>query len=332
MKDVAERAGVSVATVSRVVNQNGYVSAELQERVQSVMHALRYHPSALARSLRRRETLTIGLQLPELDHPFFSRLAFIISKILFEHGYRMLIASSEENAAQERQTIDMMVSQRVDGAIVVPVSGSQNVRLFVEQNVPIVLLDRDVPGLLAHRVFTDNHHGGFVAAQHVLAQGHRDVTIISPPEMVTSLNQRIEGVREACAAFGITPELIRLPAGAKHDSYEQGRQVAHQLLQRNARPTAVLALNDVIAVSAMRAAYDLGLNVPSDLSVVGYDDIPLARQVQPALTTMAQPVDAMGQQAVEILLHVLNEPEVALQSCTLQSTLVVRESTQLPSR
>lgn len=329
MKEVANRAGVSVATVSRVVNQTGYVRAALKTRVHDAMRDLRYHPSALARSLRRQETLSVGLLLPHLDQPFFSRVAMTIVHTLFEQNYRTLVCSSEGDPTQEAAYIDMLIRQRVDGVIVVPTGLSQGLRVLIEQGLPIVLLDRDVPTLHVNKVFCNHRQGGYLAARHLLDLGHKRIAIVGGDEVTSSVTGRIEGASEALKEKGLSAQIHLEHVESDADSYSQGYEITKNVLKSaRGRPTAIFALTDVVAVGAMRAARDRGLSVPDDLSVIGFDDIPLARQCIPALTTIAQPTDEMGHRAAEILLASLGNRDVPVTETVLETRLIVRESTR----
>jgi LacI family transcriptional regulator len=328
MKEVADRAGVSVATVSRVINHSGYVRLELQEKVETAMREMRYRPSALARSLRRQETLTVGLLLPQLDQPFFSRLAYTVVQALFTQNYHTLVCSSEEDQLHEDISVDMLIRQRVDGVIATPIgSTGQAIRALLDQNVPVVILDRDLPHFEVNKVFSDHRQGGRLAAQHLLENGHRDILIISPPDDAASVVERIAGAMEVFAAHGVQPEILRAGLDERGDYYMRGYAFAKQIFESGRRPTAVFALMDVMAVGVLRAAAELGLRVPQDLSVIGFDDIPLARQSVPALTTIRQPTDNMAKVAVETLMAVLADRDRPPQTHILPTQLIVREST-----
>lgn len=329
MKEVATRAGVSVATVSRVINQTGFVRAALQTRVHDAMRDLRYHPSALARSLRRQETLTVGLLLPHLDQPFFGRVALTIVHTLFEQNYRTLVCSSEGSAAQESAYIDMLIRQRVDGVIVVPTGLSQGLLSIIEQGMPIVLLDRDVPTLHVNKVFCNHRQGGYLAARHLLDLGHKRIAIIGGDDVTSSVEGRVGGASKALDEVGLTAKIHLEHVESDADSYSQGYEITRKVLKSaRSRPTAIFALTDVVAVGAMRAARDRGMSVPDDLSVIGFDDIPLARQCIPALTTIAQPTDEMGHRATEVLLASLGNRDLQVTETILETRLIVRESTK----
>jgi LacI family transcriptional regulator, galactose operon repressor len=332
IKEVAERARVSVATVSRVVNNSGYVSADLRERVEEAMYALHYKPSALARSLRRQETHTIGVLVPELNQPFFSTLTFALEKTLFASDYRTLICSSEEDTLKEAAYIDILLRQRVDGVVLVPTGRSaENVNRMLQARIPVVLIDRDLPGLPINRVLTDNHGGAYAGIQHLLGLGHRQIALIGGPPHSQAMQARTEGAAQAFQEAGIEIDPNMVVIDSRYE-FDIGYRAAIRLMKYAQPPTAIFALTDVIAVGVLHAAAELGLRLPDDLSVMGFDDIPLAAYVIPELTTVAQPIYEMGQTAVEILMRQLGNANSSLETVTLDTKLVVRKSTAPPRK
>ncbi len=329
IKQVARLAEVSVATVSRVINESGYVSPELRERVLAAMRELNYQPNAPARSLRRQETRTVGVLVPQLDHPFFSALSFAIEKTLSANDYYTFMCSAEESHAQESRYIKMMLRQRVDGIILVPTTHSkESVELALEQSIPIVIADRDLPDLAlpVNRVLVDNFQGGYLGVQHLLQLGHRRIGLIGSPLHSEPIGKRIRGALKAFSEWGIEHNPALLITGDQQQ-FEMGYLGAKQLLQQMPRPTAIFALTDVMAIGVMHAAYEYGMVLPGDLSVVGFDDIPLASYVVPALTTIAQPIYVMGETAARILLRHMQDNNQPVETIKLEARLVVRNST-----
>lgn len=327
MKRVAERAGVSIATVSRVVNKSGFVALPLQKVVMEAMEALSYQPSAVARGLRTRETRSIGVLVPQLSQPFFSLLAYAIERTLFRHGYRAFLCSAEEDAAEESAYLDMLLSQRVDGLILVPTGQSMaNVQRVLQANVCVVLVDRDLPMLKIDRVLSDNFAGAYKLTRHLIDLGHRRIGIISSPQHSGSIAQRIAGINHALLEAGVQQEQ-HLFVERGLEQFQLGFTVAQQFLQSSRPPTAVIALTDVIAVGALHAAWKAGLSLPQDLSVTGFDDIPLARYTIPELTTATQPVFEMGKQAALRLLRRIQKPDLKVRRTLLPIGLVIRGST-----
>lgn len=330
MKEVAARAHVSVATVSRVVNKTGYVSPDLEVRVYHAMRELKYQPSALARSLRRQETLTVGLMVPQVDLPFFGILAFAIEKALFAQHYRALICSTEEDTQKENVYIEMLIRQRVDGVIMVPTGQStEALEQLIESGVPVVLVDRDLAIDGVSKVLVNNYSGGYAGMKHLIELGHRRISLIGAPAISQSIIQRAAGARQALHEAGLEPagEYYQ-PSVA--DQYTFGREGCAALMQSPERPTAIFALTDVAAVGVIHAADQLGLRVPHDLSVMGFDNIPMAQFILPALTTVAQPIHTIGEAAATSVLRLMQNRTLPPESHVLDTRLIVRQSTAAP--
>ena len=327
IKQVAERAGVSVATVSRVLNNSGFVSPELRQRVVDAMHELHYQINAPARSLRRQETHTVGVLVPQLDHPFFSALSFAIEQTLSAESYHVFICSAEESSAKEEDYTKMMLRQRVDGVIIGPTGYNKaNLTKLVNQNIPVVLVDRDLPELEVSRVVINNVRGGYDGAQHLLALGHKRISVIGAHEHSGAMERRANGILQAFSerGNGCKPDLVF----THHlQQFEEGYTTALHLLQQHPRPTAIYALNDVLAIGVLKAAAELHLRVPDDLSIVGFDDIDMASYVVPALTTVAQPIYDMGKTAAQILLRQMNGTDQPIETVRFDTQLIVRDST-----
>ena len=307
MKEVASRAGVSTATVSRVINQNGYVAPALQEKVRRTMEVVNYQPSALARGLRRQETRCVGVLVPKISQPFFSQLAYAIEQALFKKGYRTFLCSAEENPAKEAAYVEMLLRQRAGGVIVVPTGRSlANVERLLRSNVSVVLVDRDLPDLQIDRVLSDNVQGAYQIANHLLSLGHQRIAIVGAEPHSESIARRLSGVRQALSEAGISPTSEHL-ATDTGEQFEVGLVTVQRLMRRHNPPTALIALTDMLAVGAIHGAWQAGLQVPADLSVTGFDDIPLASYIWPELTTVVQPITQMGERAVDRLLQLLEE-------------------------
>ena len=294
------------------------------------MQRLDYKPSALARSLRRQESHTVGLLIPQLNHPFFSALISAAEKTLFAGDYRALICSSEEDAEKEAAYIDILLRQRVDGVIIVPTGTSvENVKRLQRAHIPLVLIDRDMPALSINRVLGNNYTGAYQGAEHLLKLGHRRIALISGIRHRPVFQERFDGIQQAFHDYDVefNPDLMRLGASPE---FEVGYELARDLLRLPHPPTAIFALTDVIAVGVLHAAAEVNLSLPESLSVIGFDDIPLAKFVIPALTTIAQPIYSIGETAVEILMRQLDDPERPPETIQLDDQLVIRQSTAPP--
>ncbi|MEL6310643.1 MAG: LacI family DNA-binding transcriptional regulator, partial [Chloroflexota bacterium] len=308
--DVAKEAKVSIATVSRVINGNDKVSEKLEKRVRKAMKKLNYHRSSLARGLKVQETRLIGLVIPLIDHPFFSRLAQVMEQALFHSNYRAIICNTEANEAQEREYIDLLLQQRVDGVILnSSLANTEYLFQLSEQNVPTVLIDGDVEDFVCSKVFSDNSMGGYQGMEHLYKLGHRHIKVIAPFVYAPPMQQRMRGVREAMADYGI-PDNGDVFIEMDDPSFEAGVQIGRWLGESAQPPTAIYALTDVTGVGVMQGLWQAGLRVPEDMSVMGYDGIPLSEYVTPQLSTVAQPIKDMGLKAVEILLKQIKDPDL----------------------
>lgn len=331
IQDVAKAADVSVATVSRVINGKGGVRPKLEKRVKRAMKKLHYHPSTLARNLKLQESRQIGLIIPLLDHPFFSRLANVTEQELFQNDYRAIICNTDEDKALELEYVELLLRQRVDGIII---NSSVDITDYIDevraQNIPCVLVDRNVEVFECSKVFSDNSQGGYLGMKYLLELGHRRIKVVAPFSFAEPTQHRLRGIREALAEFGLDAPDDMFLTSDDH-SFELGVNVGLQVAQEQPRPTAIFALTDVTAVGVMRAMWQLNLRIPEDMTVMGYDGIPLSAYVTPALTTVAQPIVEMGRISVQLLLQHIQNPELPPEKAVLENKLIIRESTAPPS-
>lgn|SRR5690554_1029807 len=328
IKDVALKADVSIATVSRVLNGSRYVSPDLRERVMDAMQALGYQPNAIAQGLRRQATHSVGLLVPRINEPFFAQFAFALEKTLFSSGYRTLVCSTEENPDKEREYVTMLLSQQVDAVVAFPaIAGTdENIARLVERGVPMVVVERQLAGFEVSKVLVTNFQGAYDAVRHLIELGHRRIGVICasveniPPD-------RLDGARQALMESRVDADIRVVDC---LPDFKTGYDVALDMLRGQPRPTAIFALTDSMAVGVLHAAAELGLRVPADLSIVGFDDIPLVSFLIPPLTTIAQPTYAMGESAARILLEQLEGDDAGPQTVLLETALIRRASTAPP--
>ncbi len=329
MNEVAKEAKVSVAKVSRVVNGKGGVKKDLEQRVLRAMKKLNYHPSSLARSFKQQRSMLIGIVIPLLEHPAYSRMASAIERRLFDYDYRALICNSEEDEERENDYIEMLLRQRVEGIIInSSARGTQHLAELRDNNIPIVLFDRMLQDVQCNQVFCDNSLGGYTGMRHLFELGHRRVGVIGAPMYPEPMIRRIRGTREAIAELGMDDDPALLVTGDTQ-LFDMGYQAAQHLLGLNVPPTAIFALTDVTAVGVMHAVAEMGLKIPDDVSVMGYDDLPIASYTIPPLTTIAQPLIEMGEKAVELLFKQIDDPDLAPEKAVLPTRLILRQTTAL---
>ncbi len=330
MREVAEEAGVSIATVSRVINGNPSVSKPLEQTVQRAMKKLNYYPSSVARSLKVKQSMLVGILIPILEHPAYSRMASSIERTLFDNGYRGIVCNAEEDYKREAAYIEMLLRQRADGIVINTTARDPKFLQALEDNqMPMVLFDRSVEGVSCHQVFCDNSQGGYTGIQHLAELGHKRVGIIAAPTYPEPIVRRLEGVRRAMHDYELDddPALIRT---GDNQLFDMGYRAALELLSLDERPTAIFALTDVTAVGVLHAAKEMDIRIPADVSVMGYDNLPIASYMLPSLTTVAQPLVEMGQTAVQLLLKSIENPSVEPERAVLTTQLIVRDSTAPP--
>ncbi len=304
IRTIAKLAGTSVSSVSRVLNRSGYVSETVRAKVEAAIAALDYTPSQGARVLRGAPSRIVGVLLPALDVPFFGMLAQAIERGLFAHGYQAVICSSAENAEHEARYVSTLLAQRVDGVIVASARAEPSAAFarLESAGVPLVAVDRDLPGLAQAVVAADHRAGGELMARHLVGLGHRAIAIIGAPAHSLPVQLRLEGVLAALAYADIAPRLIR--TGEDH-AFAATQGLARAALASAPDVTALIGLSDIAAIGALHAAREAGRRVPEDLSVIGFDDTPEAAYMQPGLTTVRQPVNEVGRLAATRMLALI---------------------------
>ncbi len=326
IKDVARHAKVSISTVSRVLNESGYVSEQTSQRVWRAIEALNYKPNQLARSLTTGRSRTIGLVLPDITNPFFPAVARGVEDAANVNGYTVILCNTDADPEQEKAYVTALREKRVDG-FVFTVSGpdASTILGLIEADIPVVVIDRCVEGASVDSVLIYNEQWAYEATMHLIGLGHRAIAYINGPDDLTTSKERYAGYRKALADAGVSfnPALVR----TGDFRYPSGHARMRELLASGQEVTAVFAANDMMAIGAMRAIQEWGLRVPEDIAVVGFDDILLASLIKPSLTTISQPAYHMGALAVEMLLERIGGAqggEARTKIC--HARLVVRES------
>jgi LacI family transcriptional regulator len=325
MKDVAERASVSVTTVSHVLNKTRYVDRKLVRRVEDAFRSLGYQPNALARGLRRQETRMLGMVVPDNRNLYFAELARSVEDACFERGYNVILCNSDEDPAKENAYLSLLAEKRVDGIVFVA-SGTDRsgVQALLQHKIPVVALDRELKGMTCGSIIVDNRAGGRQATWHLIGGNHRRIGCISGPKNLASAKERLQGYRDALAEARLPVEPALIQMGNFH--IEGGYTAVQALLDLPNRVTAIFAANDLMAIGALRGIAARGLRVPEDVAVVGFDDIALAMYTEPPLTTVKQPIREIGKLATELIMARVNGERKEPQSRRLKTSLIVRES------
>jgi LacI family transcriptional regulator len=312
IRDVAKAAGVSIGTVSAVINNRSLVADGTRHRILSCIADLGFEPNNAARSLKRGRISSIGFVVPDLSNPFFAAVAEGIQNEIADRDVLLVLCATWAKAEREGYYAQVLRTQRLDGVIYLSGTGLPSPALIdLARQGSVVFVDERLPGLEIPFVNASNRSGARAVAAQVVDAGHRDLAIIEGPPRLWTSEQRLAGYREAIARGGLDPDAPQYVPG---DYGEQsGYAAAMRLLGpgQGKRPTAILCSNDLMALGVFRCCRELGLRIPEDLSVTGFDDIPSAEFLDPPLTTVAQPARAMGTAAARLLLHAigaLDEP------------------------
>ena len=336
INDVAARAGVSAGTVSNVLNRPERVSEATRRRVERAIEELDYVRNSSGRNLRSGRSDSIGLVVLDVTNPFFTEVAQGVEDVAAEDGLAVVLLNSAERGDRQRRSARLLAEQRAAGAVVMPVDGDTADLLWLrKQGVSGVLLDRgDVGPEVACSVSVDNLAGGAAAARHLIGLGHERITFLSGPEGLEQCRTRLQGLREGLAEVGIDPEAAVRVVHTAQLNAESGEKAVEEVLAGGPgrRPTAVFCANDQLALGVLKGLGERGLSAPSDLSVVGYDDVATASLVHPGLTTVAQPKYELGCAAMRLLLEELNDPDHTHEQVRYTPELVVRGSTAVNRR
>ncbi|SES92857.1 ribose operon transcriptional repressor RbsR [Thorsellia anophelis] len=326
MKDVAKLAKVSTSTVSHVINQNRFVSDSVAKRVLQAIETLNYAPSALARSLKMKQTKTIGMLVTASSNPFYAEVVTGVEQSCYERGYSLVLCNTAENTQRFNHNLAMLMQKRVDGLIIMCTEGLQPPEDLLNRypSIPIVMMDWS-PFSSKHDVIQDNSLlGGTLACQHLIDMGHTRIACIAGPLDKATAKQRLAGFRLAMSEVKL--DIIEGYEQFCKFEFEGGLFAMQTLLRLPIRPTAVFAGNDAIALGAYQAIFRAQLSIPNDISIIGYDDIALCEYLTPPLTTIHQPKDALGELAVDALLHRITHPDRKGQILSLTPELIERQS------
>jgi LacI family transcriptional regulator len=299
MRDVARQAGVSVATVSRVLNGSETVRRDARERVTAAIAELGYRPNRLARNLRRQTAEMIGVVISDIENPHFTAMVRAVEDAAFGMGYRLLLCNTDEQAAKQRAYLEMLAGERVSGVILSPSDpGGDDIRELLDLGIPVVAFDRHVDDPRADAVVSDGEQATRAAAEHLLAAGHERIAFIAGPLDVETSRSRRAGYESAIRARGLEPVIVD-----GRYRIEGGREAAAALLTERPELTGLVVGNNLMAIGTLKALAAAGRRVPDDVAIVALDDPFWAELVQPPLTVLAQPVRQMAEAAVRLLLE-----------------------------
>lgn len=330
LKDVAKKAAVSVSTASRALNGYGYASARARQRVLKIARELGYKPHAAARSLKLQRTCTVGLVIADIANPFYSFLADGVLDCARSLGYHVFLCATNEDPQLEREYLDVLLQERVDGIIAVPTSN--NLELWQEaiaDGTKLVLVDREINGISTDVILVDNVKGAYDAVSYLIRLGHHRIGIISGPRVTTTGEGRLQGYYQALeqARLPIDPNLVQVTSFKR----QSGVEALDALFALDAPPTAIFAANNVLGEAVLFGIRKRGLVIPGDISLLLFDDVPWASLTTPRLSVVAQPARRMGVVALERLVESLQTSDKTTpQKIVLQPELVIRESCAPP--
>ncbi len=326
VKDVAAQAGVSTATVSRVLSGKGGVRKELELRVRKAIETLNYHPNQAARRLRERKSKIIGVLVSDIQIPFFASIVVGIDKVLQEAGYLLLLGNTYDTSAGEKLHIDIFLGEEVSGIIFAPADAGDvsHYRRLQEIGMPLVAIDR-VPGdLSVDTVQIANTRAASKAIQHLLQEGHERIALITGPSSVSTATERQAGYEQALKAANmpLDPGLIQVGDYTHEGAYRAMRF----LMESNPCPSAVLVANSVMALGVLQYIHEHCLGIPDDVALISFDDLPWASALRPPLTVIAQPVHEIGTVAARLMLDRIREPLSSTKHVILETQLITRAS------
>lgn len=333
VRDVARLAEVSTGTVSKVINGKGNVRPKLKQRVMSAMEALDFHPDQIARSLRVRQSQTIGMVIPDITNPFFADVIRGVETEVRSRAYSLILCDSNEDPAIEQANLNTLFARRVDGVLIAPSDAKSASDGFLRRRFPLVFFDRVPQGFSGSAVLTNNLEAALAATQHLIEIGHQRLAIITGRPDLSSGSDRLEGFRRALQQAGLPLREEYLQHG--DFQVEGGYLCGLNLLRLPRPPTAIFCCNNQMTLGLMRAVGELQIHCPAQISVLGFDDFLWAANFNPRLTTVAQPSFEMGRQAMRLLLAKIQSAKqqgsVAEENIVvLNAELRVRDSTAAP--
>ena len=321
IKDVAKEAGVSTATVSRVLAQKPYVSAEVQARVMAAVEKLGYRPNRVARSLRAQQSNTIGLIVSDIRNPYFTDVSRAVEDTAYEHGYAVYLCNTDESPEKEALYLNLLHDENVSGVILSPTKQTSDDFDAINLNIPTVIIDRSIKHGEVDIVMIDNIDAAYRLTCHLVENGYRRLGALFG-EASTTGRERRQGFEKALREHDLTPVTMRyLPP-----RIDAGHEATLAILNMPDRPEAILATNSLLSAGALEAIRERNLAIPDDIALVGFDETTWSMLVQPTLTVIAQPTYEIGQTAMELLLKRIEQPDAPARQVILKGQLLARGS------
>ena len=326
IEDISHRAGVSPSTVSRVLTGSAAVSKKKREAVEEAIQLLNYSPSLVARSLRTNTTLSLGLLLNDITNPFYSNLARGVEEEAIQHGYSVILCNINEDPERELHYLKVLQSKQVDGIIVGPTGGNSEIIIELSHHIPVVLIDRQIPGSGIGAVLVDGEQSACEATRFLIEKGHREIGLVMWQQDIPTMAQRYAGYKRAMNDAGIEVDpshLVKVP----RLSTETTAEVVQQFLEHRKPPTAMFALNNQLGLGTLSAVRNTGLTIPDDIALIIFDDLFIFSLYTPSISVIRQPAFEIGQEAIIRLIQQMKDPEnYSPQVIMLPAELIIRES------
>lgn len=323
IQEVAQLAGVSPATVSRVINGTAKVSEQKVQRVQKVIRETGFKPNEVARSLYKKSSKIIGLITPDIDNPFFMQVAKTIEAEAYRCGYRLTLCNADDNNNKEKDNIQMLVQMNADGIILM--TSDEEVQNEVEKcEIPVVILDRQIARVKnINYIHSDHYQGGRIATEHLIQCGCKNIVNIKGPQIFSSGRARYRGYRDVCREYGIEEQCVEC-----NYNFHDGLETAKEILRKYPDTDGIIACNDMVAISVYKVFHKAGISIPEQVQLIGFDNIELSGLMTPELTTVKQPIGEIGKKAIEMIIKNIND-ETEQNEYILPVELMQRETTIL---
>lgn len=326
IRDVANAAGVSLSTVSRVLHGHPAVDSDLQKRVLEAIQKLNYQPNRSAQRLRSKMSSVIGLVISDIENPFFTSIVRGVEDVAYSQQMTVVLCNTDEDPVKQQRYVDVMAEERVAGLIIAPAFGDSvhSLNKLRDSGIPIVLLDRNIGENKIDAVMVDNIAGAYTATQHLLSLNRRRIALVNGDTHIKTFEDRYKGYIKALTDANI--KVNKNYIVEVHPKIERSFQATLELLQLHPRPDAIFAGNNLITVGVLKAIKHLELKIPEEIALVGFDDMPWSSELFPPVTSIAQPTYELGQEAARLLIRRLQDPNAFQQTIMLQTRLIVRES------
>jgi len=332
IKDVAKLAGVAPITVSRVIRDSGYISNNTRQRVEAAIEQLNYIPNTLSQSLRFQRTDTIALIVSDITNPFWTTVTRGVEDACSEHGLNVILCNTDEKQDKLENYVNMLLQKQTDGFLLVPTSpNSQAVHTIMKKHIPLVVIDRILSDVEVDMVRSDSEKGAFQLTKYLLDLGHRHIGMLSGPQAISTSEQRIAGYKRALKTCGVpvNEDYITFGGYTKEGGYKMAKYMMGNI---QPRPTALFAANNFISVGILKALYEMGISVPAEVSVVGFDDLPFDTIPEPFLTVITQMPYQLGWDAVNLLMEQIEGGnKTGSREIVLPVELIIRQSCAPPA-